>query len=218
MKFGKQLEISANPDWRNHYVQYKRLKRLIKRVAFEVERHSNKPKTKNKKKSSSSRASDPLVAVQIDEMHPLLPDVPTLQTQFSGLHDIQAAKDEFWQVTNENLAIVNDFFNQKIISLSKSIKEFEEDMLDEQQTHGHVHARPHSLSTSQCTVIHPLIVGGLIRTIVVDHGFAALQEIYDTLVDLRTFVQINHSGFRKIVKKVCSMTFSDPHPDICMTV
>lgn len=37
--------------------------------------------------------------------------------------------------------------------------------------------------------------------VTVDHGFAALQEIYDTLVDLRTFVQINHSGFRKIVKK-----------------
>lgn len=36
----------------------------------------------------------------------------------------------------------------------------------------------------------------------VDRGFAALQDIYDTLVDLRTFVQINHSGFRKIVKKV----------------
>jgi phosphate transporter len=35
-----------------------------------------------------------------------------------------------------------------------------------------------------------------------DNGFAALQEVYDTLVDLRTFVQINHSGFRKIVKKV----------------
>lgn len=35
-----------------------------------------------------------------------------------------------------------------------------------------------------------------------DHGFAGLQEIYDTLVDLRMFVQINHSGFRKIVKKV----------------
>ena len=29
-----------------------------------------------------------------------------------------------------------------------------------------------------------------------------MQEIYDKLVDLRTFVQINHSGFRKIVKKV----------------
>lgn len=45
-------------------------------------------------------------------------------------------------------------------------------------------------------------VSALLVKLVADHGFAALQEIYDTLVDLRTFVQINHSGFRKIVKKV----------------
>lgn len=42
----------------------------------------------------------------------------------------------------------------------------------------------------------------VVASIATDHGFAGLQEIYDTLVDLRTFVQINHSGFRKIVKKV----------------
>ncbi len=60
------------------------------------------------------------------------------------------------------------------------------------------------------------------RFCIVDHGFAALQDIYDTLVDLRTFVQINHSGFRKIVKKVslslsCSLSvFSFSNILVCL--
>ncbi|GLD95226.1 hypothetical protein PINS_up003868 [Pythium insidiosum] len=192
MKFGKQLEISANPEWREHYVQYKRLKRLIKRVAFEVEKHSTKEEKRKKKHktngvepttgsygSDKSNASIAHVRLSIDERSPLLSassDPPGV-----SLLDVQAAKDEFWQVTHENLKTVNDFFKGKTVSLRKSVKDFEDGLREEQDSHGHVHARA--------------------RTFSQDHGFSGLQDIYDTLVDLRTFVQINHSGFRKIVKK-----------------
>ncbi|CEG44700.1 divalent anion:na symporter family protein [Plasmopara halstedii] len=170
MKFGKQLEISANPEWRDNYVQYKRLKRLIKRVAFEVEKKQNKQKKLQHKMELD--AGDEEVHVVVDESHPLLKPV---------VDDVQDAKDQFWEVLDANLMIVNDFFKSKVVRLYRSVGEFEVMLEDERTPTGHVHTRS--------------------RTYSQEHGFAALQEIYDTLVDLRTFVQINHSGFRKIVKK-----------------
>ncbi|KAG6975888.1 hypothetical protein JG688_00001933 [Phytophthora aleatoria] len=170
MKFGKQLEISANPEWRDNYVQYKRLKRLIKRVAFEVEKKQNKQKKLQQKMEHN--AGDVQLQVTVDETHPLLKPV---------VDDVQDAKDQFWEVLDTNLKIVNDFYVGKVVTLTRSVGEFETMLEDEKNPTGHVHTRS--------------------RTHSQDHGFAALQEIYDTLVDLRTFVQINHSGFRKIVKK-----------------
>ncbi|KAK1945790.1 putative transporter C3B8.04c [Phytophthora citrophthora] len=162
MKFGKQLEISANPGWRDNYVQYKRLKRLIKRVAFEVEKKQNKQKKLQQKMDNGD------VELQVvDETHPLLKAV---------VDEVQDAKDQFWEVLDANLKIVNDFYVGKVVTLTRSVGEFETMLEDEKTPTGHVHTR--SRTHSQ-----------------------ALQEIYDTLVDLRTFVQINHSGFRKIVKK-----------------
>uniref|UniRef100_K3WUL6 SPX domain-containing protein n=1 Tax=Globisporangium ultimum (strain ATCC 200006 / CBS 805.95 / DAOM BR144) TaxID=431595 RepID=K3WUL6_GLOUD len=198
MKFGKQLEISANPEWRDSYVQYKRLKRLIKRVAFEVEKQTRKqeklqqqqqqqqqqqygtspPKdiagnTPGSKTGGSPHPEgDDALYLRVDETHPLLR---------AAIDEVKAAKEDFWEVTGDNLSVVNDFYTGKVVSLQKSIKDFEETLADEQNSRGHVHSRGRTLSQ--------------------DHGFAALQDIYDTLVDLRTFVQINHSGFRKIVKK-----------------
>ncbi|CAI5730779.1 unnamed protein product [Hyaloperonospora brassicae] len=178
MKFGKQLEISANPEWRDHYVQYKRLKRLIKRVAFELEKQQNAQKKLQHKMelssggSSNSATRDVPLQVLVDETHPLLKSVGD---------EVQDAKDQFWEVLDANLEIVNDFYVGKIKSLTRSIGDFEALIEDEKISTGHVHTRT--------------------RTHSQDRGFAALQEIYDKLVDLRTFVQINHSGFRKIVKK-----------------
>ncbi|OWZ23472.1 Divalent anion:Na symporter protein [Phytophthora megakarya] len=167
MKFGKQLEISANPGWRDNYVQYKRLKRLIKRVAFEVE------KQQNKQKKLQQKMEDVQLQVIVDETHPLLKTV---------VDEVQDAKDQFWQVLDANLKIVNDFYVGKVVTLTRSVGDFETMLEDEKTPMGHVHTRSRTHSQAE-------------------HGFAALQEIYDTLVDLRTFVQINHSGFRKIVKK-----------------
>ncbi|POM70564.1 Divalent anion:Na symporter (DASS) family protein, partial [Phytophthora palmivora] len=172
MKFGKQLEISANPEWRDNYVQYKRLKRLIKRVAFEVEKKQNKQK-KLQQKMEHHATGDVQVQVIVDETHPLLKAV---------VDEVQDAKDQFWEVLDANLKIVNDFYVGKVVTLTRSVGEFEVMLEDEKTPTGHVHTRSRTHSQA-------------------DHGFAALQEIYDTLVDLRTFVQINHSGFRKIVKK-----------------
>ncbi|RLN51086.1 hypothetical protein BBJ28_00000740 [Nothophytophthora sp. Chile5] len=177
MKFGKQLEVSANPEWRDYYVQYKRLKRLIKRVAFEVEKQQTKQLKLQQKIESSP---EPRLQVVVDETHPLLKAV---------VDEVQMAKQQFWEVTDANLKIVNDFFVGKIVSLQRSVADFEIVLADEQTPTGHVHSRSRTHSQGgQDERFH--------------HGFAALQEIYDTLVDLRTFVQINHSGFRKIVKKV----------------
>lgn len=219
MKFGKQLEISANGEWRDHYVQYKRLKRLIKRVAFEVEKQERKTE-KLQQQLTGSPGGDVQLRV-VDETHPLLKHV---------VDEVQDAKDQFWEVTNANLKIVNDFYTGRIVSLRKSIITFEDTVADEENSRGHVHSRGRTLSQGNeilsasrlLSTVHPysrqansesrqlpisikhteLLTLGYVIRFESDHGFAALQDMYDTLVDLRTFVQINHSGFRKIVKKV----------------
>jgi phosphate transporter len=163
MKFGKQLEISANPEWRDSYVQYKRLKRLIKRVAFEVEKQTRKqeklqqqqqqqqqqqygtspPKdiagnTPGSKTGGSPHPEgDDALYLRVDETHPLLR---------AAIDEVKAAKEDFWEVTGDNLSVVNDFYTGKVVSLQKSIKDFEETLADEHNSRGHVHSRGRTLS------------------------------------------------------------------------
>lgn len=168
MKFGKQLEISANPEWRDSYVQYKRLKRLIKRVAFEVEKKTQKqeklllqqqqaqygtatdsspPRDIDGNLSlavagggSPARPHEAIDAVYlrvVDESHPLLR---------AAVDEVKAAKEDFWEVTGENLKVVNDFYIGRIVSMQKSIKDFEETIMDETNSRGHVHSRARTLS------------------------------------------------------------------------
>lgn len=146
MKFGKQLEISANEEWRDHYVQYKRLKRLIKRVAFEVEKKERKTEKLQQQLANGGSpgfgrgGSPPGADVQlrvVDETHPLLKHV---------VDEVQDAKDQFWEVTNANLKIVNDFYTGKMVSLRKSIHTFEATVADEENSRGHVHSRSRTLS------------------------------------------------------------------------
>jgi phosphate transporter len=167
MKFGKQLEISANDEWRDHYVQYKRLKRLIKRVAFEVEKKDRKTEKLQQQLAAGGSpglarrvvgggGSPPDADVQlrvVDETHPLLQHV---------VDEVQDAKDQFWEVTNANLKIVNDFYTGKMVSMLKSIHTFEATVADEENSRGHVHSRSRTLSqgTSCCSV---LLFGGVAR-------------------------------------------------------
>uniref|UniRef100_M4B2I2 SPX domain-containing protein n=1 Tax=Hyaloperonospora arabidopsidis (strain Emoy2) TaxID=559515 RepID=M4B2I2_HYAAE len=143
MKFGKQLEISANPEWRDNYVQYKRLKRLIKRVAFELEKQQNAQKKLQLKlelSGSSNSTGDVPLQVLVDETHPLLQTVGD---------EVQDAKDQFWEVLDANLKIVNDFFVAKIKTLTRSIGDFEALIEDEKSSTGHVHTRTRTHSQDQ---------------------------------------------------------------------
>nr|CCA18654.1 divalent anion:Na symporter (DASS) family protein pu [Albugo laibachii Nc14] len=205
MKFGKVLENNANSEWRENYVQYKRLKRLIKRVAFEIEKKA----VQQQRRASTALAIDtsssagpastlgkiisksPIFGKRFipndQETQPLFPSqAETVQRQRCALplqkdysdEDMMDAKNDFWNVLDENLKTVNEFYIREITSLRKTIKSFEEDISQEKQSHGHVHAR--------CSV---------------EYGFAALHDTYDILTDIKTFVQTNYTGFRKIVKK-----------------
>ncbi|OQR89234.1 divalent anion:Na symporter (DASS) family protein [Thraustotheca clavata] len=191
MKFGKQLELTANVEWRQHYVQYKKLKRLIKRVAFEIERGKQKQEKIEKKRGVSppnlprpshiEATSSKIKAAT--EASPLLTS-STLSSSDLNVEGIEEAKKEFWEMTNANIQIANDFYRAKITSIAKNIKDFESMLRDEGKTaHGHV-------STHYPTFSHEA-----------DRGFAAIQDAYDTLIDLKAFVNLNHTGFRKIVKK-----------------
>ncbi|KDO33902.1 hypothetical protein SPRG_01782 [Saprolegnia parasitica CBS 223.65] len=207
MKFGKQLEITANVEWRQYYVQYKKLKRLIKRVAFEIERGKQKLEKLEKKRGQSPLPRPPNVTAgsdedatsgitrtasgrkKVTEASPLL-EPSTLSSSDLNLEGIAEAKTEFWAMTNANIQIANDFYRAKITNIAKNIKDFESMLRDEGKTaHGHV-------STHNPTFSH-------------EGGFAAIQDAYDTLIDLKAFVNLNHTGFRKIVKKFDKTTGED---------
>ncbi|ETV99949.1 hypothetical protein, variant [Aphanomyces invadans] len=204
MKFGKQLELTANVQWRQYYVQYKKLKRLIKRVAFEVERGQRKqekvekmfktqgiadlPRPPNVASYSSTESLSLTTSGmskarvgqgEANESTPLL----SPQTDLN-LANIEDAKREFWEMTNANIAEANAFYRSKVTHLAKIVKDFESMLRDEDKaTHGHVSSKPRTTSHE------------------VDRGFAGIQDCYDTLIDLKQFVNLNHTGFRKIVKK-----------------
>jgi phosphate transporter len=198
MKFGKQLEVTANVEWRPYYVQYKKLKRLIKRVAFAVERGQRKLDEKKQKDAASpvlprppdvnspgilksSRSKSKLTSINLNEKSPLLPSDSDM-----NLDGIADAKREFWEMTNLNIQIANDFYRTKITNIARMIKDFESLLHEEEtSTYGHVTSRSFSRSISHES----------------DRGLASIQDAYDTLVDLKQFVNLNHTGFRKIVKK-----------------
>ncbi|CAK4078631.1 unnamed protein product [Aphanomyces euteiches] len=200
MKFGKQLEITANVEWRQYYVQYKKLKRLIKRVAFEIERGQRKQDKAEKKSKgyqspglprppnvvatdsvslTASGKSKNKATSEANESTPLLSPPSDL-----NLENIAESKKEFWEMTNANIQSANDFYRKKVTHIAKIIKDFESMLRDDDNaSHGHVSSKPRTMSHEA------------------DRGFAAIQDCYDTLVDLKQFVNLNHTGFRKIVKK-----------------
>ncbi|RLN99363.1 hypothetical protein DYB28_007106 [Aphanomyces astaci] len=212
MKFGKQLELTANVQWRQYYVQYKKLKRLIKRVAFEIERGQRKQEKVDKKSKTqgvadlprppsvtSFSSSDKSLSLTSsgkskarasqggDESTPLLSPQVDL-----NLDNIEDAKREFWDMTNANIADANEFYRSKVTHLAKIVKDFESMLRDEDKaSHGHVSSKPRTTSHE------------------VDRGFAGIQDCYDTLIDLKQFVNLNHTGFRKIVKKFDKTTGGD---------
>ncbi|RQM27129.1 hypothetical protein B5M09_006151, partial [Aphanomyces astaci] len=213
MKFGKQLELTANVQWRQYYVQYKKLKRLIKRVAFEIERGQRKQEKVDKKSKTqgvadlprppsvtSFSSSDKSLSLTSsgkskarasqgggDESTPLLSPQVDL-----NLDNIEDAKREFWDMTNANIADANEFYRSKVTHLAKIVKDFESMLRDEdKESHGHVSSKPRTTSHE------------------VDRGFAGIQDCYDTLIDLKQFVNLNHTGFRKIVKKFDKTTGGD---------
>lgn len=162
MKFGKELEKISNGKWCNYYIQYKRLKRLLKRIAFEK---------KEIKDSIASHEKSPLVG----------------EKSTNAIDVKNEASVAFWESIDENLKIVNSFYHSRIVSLRGALDDLKQNLNG--PSHGHVHTVPVKRNS----------------------GFARLQEIYNELVDLRTFVQINYSGFRKIVKKVSMHTLDESY-------
>ena len=178
MKFGKQLELGTNEAWREHYVQYKRLKRIIKRVVFQRARFDSLMS------SNSNDESSPILARQASK------------------NDMEAARDEFWSLLEENIRTINHFFTGRIISLSNDIHKFETYYADE-EIGGHVHAQRKSQSESKIKYKYMYIYMHLNNWfyfyVGTERGFARLQEMYDEIVDLRTLYVLGMEYLRVIV-------------------
>jgi hypothetical protein len=62
---------------------------------------------------------------------------------------VQDAKEQFWEVLDANLKIVNDFYVGKVVTLTRSVGEFEAMLEDEKTPTGHVHTRSRTHSQGE---------------------------------------------------------------------
>ncbi len=109
MKFGKQLKVESVPEWQEHYMSYKRLKRIIKKLVLETK--SAQPLNNN------------------SESRPLLPDSLPNDSSIATMSD---SRKEFFAVLENDIDKVNRFFRAKqsefelqLSAAEESVKEFE---------------------------------------------------------------------------------------------
>ena len=199
MKFGKQLALGTYPPWRDHYVSYNRLKRIINRRRFiadqEKEKESRKLGASPANSSiqlirTSSRSPSPIKGMGGDEYSPLATAgeggagggtpskkyAATSQTP-GGTLSIKGEENstEFFPVVLSELNKINKFFLGKLASLRIALEEITEKRREAYHSH-------HTGGGDQSYLL-------------------ALRDIYVELAALRSFCDLNRTGFYKIIKK-----------------
>lgn len=105
MKFGKELQIRAVPLWREKYISYKRLKRIIKKL-------QPKPSLSN-----STQAIPPKYYLSLNSGEKNGEKVSLLMEEM---------KKEFEDALEEDVERVNSFYCEKEGELSKCLAELED--------------------------------------------------------------------------------------------
>jgi len=196
MKFGKQLALGTYPPWRDYYISYNRLKRVINRLRFIADQQSgggggSGEKTTIQVVSSKTQLHQqqrpPSPNRQMDEYSPLS-QTPARQPaggRYSGTSATPGGTlsmgeggdgTEFFPVILEEINKINKFFLGKLASLRISLEEITEKRRPESY---HVHH-----------------AGGGEK-----NDLTTLRDIYVELAALRSYCDLNRTGFYKILKK-----------------
>ena len=173
MKFGKQLALGTYPPWRDHYISYNRLKRVINRQRFIIDQQDHRVQ----RRSASTTG-------KLDEYTPLsrsstggapMPSGGSLTDANEINVDDAENGSEFFPVIMEEIEKVNKFFLGKLASLRVSL----DAITGKRRDSYHIH---HTGSGNQ---------GDLL----------VLRDIYVELAALRSYCDLNRTGFYKILKK-----------------
>eukprot|EP01038_Epipyxis_sp_PR26KG_P009656 gene9656-12998_t len=205
MKFGKQLQLGTYEPWKEHYIQYSKLKRIIKRRRFVFDKQLEK---QSKLTSASRNTSVDFAPLSMDSentplnkshdisksannnWNPSLINIPiSISTitnaikRVTSSSAIQTTQDnenrddsiEFFPAIIEEINKVNNFFVGKIAELRIELDEITSTRRNAYRTH-------HTGGDSSSSLLR-------------------LRDIYVQLAALRSFCTLNHTGFYKIIKK-----------------
>eukprot|EP00457_Paulinella_chromatophora_P003008 gb/GEZN01003013.1/.p1 GENE.gb/GEZN01003013.1/~~gb/GEZN01003013.1/.p1 ORF type:complete len:730 (-),score=80.64 gb/GEZN01003013.1/:15-2204(-) len=178
MKFGKQLQIQANPEWLSKYVHYKQLKKIIDQIAAaEKGDGDEKNRTSIGSEEEGAGGSSPLEDTPLLTMRFYSKRVMSHPNMSDREADL-AGREKFWNMLQADLNMVNEFYEGQIAMLQLALTEVENKELPHHRKMS-VQEQPDSNS-----------------------GFRRLLEIYETMCELKLYCGLNFQGFRKIVKKL----------------
>ena len=190
MKFGKQLTLGTYPPWRDHYICYGRLKRIINRRKFIADQE----REKELKRTGSTQSAIQMISTRSASPRNAGTEYSPLRSGGNadgGLYSstggsrggspaaaaavAEESGTEFFPVILEELNKINKFFLGKLASLRIALEEITEKRRESWRgTSGGAEA----------------------------HGeLLALRHIYVELAALRSFCDLNRTGFYKILKK-----------------
>ena len=186
MKFGKQLELGIYKPWHDYYIQYNKLKRLIKRLRFIKDRDAHRDALKSSGISSSLGGSSLLQMVQLGSHASLterdgtsMEETPLLRAlsyvSFSSTGDKDRSQEEdFNVVIMAEVENINKFYNGKLAELRSDYISI-------------IASRENNLKKHHA--------GAQIESV------NKLRAIYLDVSRLKSYCELNDLGFYKIVKK-----------------
>eukprot|EP00981_Chlorochromonas_danica_P001007 scaffold233_cov174-Ochromonas_danica.AAC.47 len=187
MKFGKQLQLGIYEQWRDYYIQYNKLKRIIKRRKFLADKAAEE-QLKQQQQQQQQQGKGIVLPTSSSttyatENTPLKPSVNGLPSSMPDYTENNAGLEngedtELFPVLIEEMEKVNKFFIGKLAALRIALEEITVVRKNSYRTH-------HTSSDS------PYLL--------------QLRDIYVDLAALRSYCNLNRTGFYKIVKKYDKM-------------
>ncbi|KAJ7228963.1 cyclin-dependent protein kinase inhibitor [Mycena pura] len=181
LQFGKQIQAQQVPGWSAYYLDYKFLKKIISSLT------QHRPASEAAALALGLRPADILDS---SSQRPALPDAPVVPPLFPGPDqddrgpDFRAHKAAFFFKLERELEKINEFYLQKEAELKLRL----ETLLSKR--------RAAAMRGFPDTLDDP--TQNNVEWTAVEEGFRHLER---DLGKLQQFVEINATGFRKILKK-----------------
>ncbi|KAJ7507446.1 hypothetical protein B0H11DRAFT_1967103, partial [Mycena galericulata] len=190
MKFGKHIQAQQVPGWSAYYLDYKFLKKIISSLTAHRPASEAAALALGLRPADILDSSSPSVSAVLRDQHPIVADDPDVPPLFSGSGnddrgpDFRAHKAAFFFKLERELEKINEFYLQKEAELKLRL----ETLLSKRRAAA-MRGFPDTVDdTTQNNV----------EWSAVEEGFRHLER---DLGKLQQFVEINATGFRKILKK-----------------
>ncbi|KAJ1432819.1 Sodium:sulfate symporter transmembrane region-domain-containing protein [Ochromonadaceae sp. CCMP2298] len=170
MKFGKQLQLGIYDPWKDYYIQYNRLKRIIQRKQFVIEKYSLD--AESAQSTGEGRKAEVGKGKKLAAVAEATEDTPLIASPSKS--ELAAAEEEFFPMIDEEILRINKFFVGKVAELRVAL-----DLINSTRSNTYL---------SHHTSLDPSI---LLR----------LRSVYVQLMALKSYCELNKTGFVKIIKK-----------------